>query len=416
MISQEGHHILTLKDINLKSKSVFLRLDLNVPLDGEIILDEMRIQSSLSTIKYIMDQGGKVVIGSHLGRPTQDRKQSLLPVADRLGELLGVEVIFMDSPLTEAPKVLVNTLTEGQIIVLENLRFHDGEMQNTDELAKTLRKYTSVYVNDAFGVCHREHASVHKVPQFYQEKALGFLIEKELEALNFVLNSPKSPFVMILGGAKVDDKMGLIQSLINRVDTLIIVGAMAYPFLKAKGFSVGDSLCSDQQVFFAKKLIHIFERTNLDVIFPVDHKVVEDVCHPEHLLEVSKIEKRFKGVDIGAKTVQLCEEVISNAGTIFWNGPAGLFEQEEYAQGSFSLARAVSESQAQAIVGGGDTASMVNKSGFSEGLFHVSTGGGASLAYLEGKMLPGLQALELTKVELQKQKTVFVSTGDDEDE
>ncbi len=383
---------------DLAGKKVLARFDFNVPLDKDDpskISDTSRVDLALPTIKYFIEQGAsKITLMSHLGRPKgkADSKYSLEPVANYLAQKLEREVILSESPVDSGIKELL-TLNETKIVLLENLRFSPGEESNDEEFASKLAQYGDIYVNDAFGAAHRKHASVHAINKFFVGKAYGgFLIKKELEALDKVLNSPAKPFVAVIGGAKVSDKIKTIEKLLISVNHLIIGGAMAYPFLKAQGIEVGTSLCSDEDVAFAKKILKADKGNK--VLLPEDHVISKEFGgRPEECRE-KKIPAGHMGLDIGPSTINKYQGVISSAKTVLWNGPMGLFENEDYAKGTMEMARAMADSEAFTLVGGGDSVSAVKKSGFSEKFSHISTGGGASLEYIEKGELPGIQALK----------------------
>lgn len=379
---------------NFDGKRVLARFDFNVPLkDGEI-LDSSRIDLAIPTIKYILENGAKkLTLMSHLGRPKSkdDTQFSLEPVAKYLAEKLDVNLVLAPGAVDAGVKELL-TLNETKIVLLENLRFHPEEKENQNEFASKLSQYGDIYVNDAFGVVHRKHASVHEINKFFPTtNYAGFLIEKELQALDKVLTSPTKPFVAIVGGAKVSDKISTIEKLMVNVDKLIIGGAMAYPFLKAKSRSVGKSLCSDEDVALAQKILKT-DRSN-KIILPVDHIVASDMKSKAEDNLSPDIPDDKMGLDIGPNSIHQFVNIINESETILWNGPMGLFEKEEFSNGTFEIAKALAESNAFTLVGGGDSVSAINKSGYAEKISHVSTGGGASLEYIEKGELPGIQAL-----------------------
>lgn len=393
--------IKTIRDFELKDKIVFLRLDLNVPLEGGKITDETRITASLPTIKYALEKGAKLVMASHLGRPKAagDKKYSMEPVADRLSELLGKEVILVEEPKSDAVKALVKGAAKNQIVLLENLRYEPGETENTEDFAQAMASYTEIYINDAFGASHRAHASIDALPRLVKNKGIGFLIEKEIQMLNQLLENPKRPYLAILGGAKVSDKIDVIMKLMDVVDGFIIGGAMAYTFEKAKGMAVGRSLVEADKISFAKDMMRRIEARDKTLLLPVDHVVTTDIASKK-TTETSgpAIEENFLGVDIGPKTISQYTAAIREAKTIFWNGPMGIFETPEYAKGTFAIAKALAENTGLKIVGGGDSAAAAEASGFADKMTHISTGGGASLEYLQGVRLPGLEALKPPKI------------------
>ena len=389
--------IKTIRDLELADKVLFLRLDLNVPLKDGKITDETRIIASLPTIKYAVEKGAKVVMASHLGRPksANDKQFSLEPVAVRLSELLEMEVILAEDPDTEAMRPLLMALKKNQLVLLENVRFEKGETENSDEFANKLSQYTDVYVNDAFGASHRAHATIDALPRLIKNKGIGFLIEKEIQMLDRLLDNPARPYVAILGGSKVSDKIGVIENLIDRVDAILIGGAMAYTFLKAMGIPVGQSLVEVEKVNYARELIARIEARDKSLMLPTDHLVTDDFKSTKTATTSGQaIAEGMMGIDIGPQTVKAFTASIREAKTIFWNGPMGVFENPAFATGTFAVAKAMAEnSQAFRIVGGGDSAAAAEESGYASQMTHISTGGGASLEYLQGDKLPGLEVL-----------------------
>tara|TARA_Y100000780_G_scaffold232594_1_gene268339 strand:- start:9544 stop:10731 length:1188 start_codon:yes stop_codon:yes gene_type:complete len=382
----------------IKGKRVLARFDFNVPLDKNDrtkISDTSRVDLAIPTIQYLIENGAsKITLMSHLGRPKgkKDEKYSLEPVATYLAEKLGKDVVLADSPVDAGVKELL-TLNETKIVLLENLRFDPGEESDDEEFASKLSQYGDIYVNDAFGAAHRKHASVHAINKFYKNNAYGgFLIKKELEALNKVLETPAKPFVAIIGGAKVSDKIKTIEKLLVSVNNLIIGGAMAYPFLKAKGHDVGKSLCSDEDVKLASSILRADKGNK--VVLPEDHIAAQDIDGECKTVNARGIEEGWMGLDIGPSTINRYENVLKDAKTVLWNGPMGLFENPKYAKGTMALAKALADSQAFTLVGGGDSVSAVQKSGHADKFSHISTGGGASLEYIEKGQLPGIQALK----------------------
>jgi len=383
---------------DLKGKRVLARFDFNCPLDkndSKVITDTSRIDLALPTIQYILESGAsKLTLMSHLGRPKGkvNADLSLEPIATYLAEKLNVEVILAPSAVDGGVKELL-TLGETKIVLLENLRFHEEETKNDEEFAFKLSQYGDVYVNDAFGAAHREHASVHIINKYYPTTAYGgFLVKKELEALNVILNKPAKPFVAIVGGAKVSDKIETIEKLLVSASSIIIGGAMAYPFLKAKGQEVGTSLCSDEDVNLAKRIIKADRAFKIKL--PCDHIVSAEFGGAPEGNNAVNIPEGKMGLDIGPSSINLFEGILKEAKTILWNGPMGLFENAHYAKGTMSLAKIIADSDAFSLVGGGDSVAAVNKSGFAEKFSHISTGGGASLEYIEKGALPGVQALK----------------------
>lgn len=382
----------------LKGKRVLARFDFNVPLDKEDpskITDTSRVDLALPTINYLIEQGAsKITLMSHLGRPKgkKDPKFSLEPVATYLAEKLDKDVVLAESPVEAGVKELL-TLNETKIVLLENLRFHPGEESDDEDFAFKLAQYGDVYINDAFGAAHRKHASVHAINKFFKGRAYGgFLIKKELEALDKVLHSPEKPFVAVIGGAKVSDKIKTIEKLLVSVNNLMIGGAMAYPFLKAQGVEVGDSLCSEEDVSLASRILKADKGKK--VLLPEDHVVSKEFGGEPAECHGKKIDKGYMGLDIGPATINKYAGVIAGAKTVLWNGPMGLFENPGYAKGTMEIAKAMADADAFTLVGGGDSVSAVKKSGYAEKFSHISTGGGASLEYIEKGELPGIQALK----------------------
>ncbi len=400
-MSQGLKGIKTIRDFELSGKTVFLRLDLNVPLDGTRITDETRITASLPTINYCLEKGAKLIIASHLGRPKSaaDKKYSLEPVAKRLTELVQKEVVLMEEPSSEGVKHILYGNMKNEIIMLENLRFDDGEVENKTELANQWASYTDIYINDAFGACHRAHASIHAFPEMMPKKGIGFLIEKEIKMLDSLTDNPKKPYIAILGGAKISDKIEVIEKLIDIVDGFVIGGAMAYTFLKAKNIPVGKSLVETDKIKYAKEMMDRVEARDKTMLLPVDHIVSTEFGNTVNrkLVTTAAIEESYMGLDIGPQTVKNFSALLSGANTIFWNGPMGVFENEAFSEGTFAIAKAVAESKGVKIVGGGDSAAAAEASGFAGQMTHISTGGGASLEYLQGKKLPGLEVLRPRK-------------------
>lgn len=393
--------IKTVRDFELAGKTVFLRLDLNVPLEGAKITDETRITASLPTINYCLEKGAKLIIASHLGRPKSaaDKKYSLEPVAKRLTELLNKEVVLMEEPSSEGVKHILYGNMKNEIIMLENLRFDEGEVENKTELANQWASYTDIYINDAFGACHRAHASIHAFPEMMQKKGIGFLIEKEIKMLDSLTDSPKKPYIAVLGGAKISDKIDVIEKLIDIVDGFVIGGAMAYTFLKAKNIPVGKSLVETDKLKYAKEMMERVEARNKTMLLPVDHIVSTEFGNTENkkLVTTAAIEENYMGLDIGPQTIKNFSALLSGAATIFWNGPMGVFENKAFCEGTFAVAKAIADSKGIKIVGGGDSAAAAEASGYADKMTHISTGGGASLEYLQGEKLPGLEILRPRK-------------------
>ncbi len=401
--------IKSIEDFELKDQRVFIRLDLNVPMSGEPgalkITDDTRIRAAIPTIKYAIEKGAKIVLASHLGRPETDEdrpKFTLEPVALRLGELLACEVILIEEPTSDAPKALLASLKPKQILLLENVRFDKGETKNAAELANVIASYTDIYINDAFGASHRAHSTIDALPRLITKRGCGFLIKKEIEALSGLLAGPAKPFVAIMGGSKVSDKIKVIEKMIESIDTFLIGGAMAYTFIAAKGLGVGKSRIEKDKVSFAKELIERIEARGKKVLLPIDHIVADDFLAPTKVETIAgeSVPDGRLGLDIGPKTRAMYREEILRAKTVFWNGPMGVFEKPEFAKGSFAVAEALAalaEKGGISIVGGGDSAAAAEASGFADKMTHISTGGGASLEYLEGARLPGLEALRTVR-------------------
>ncbi|MDQ5983485.1 MAG: Phosphoglycerate kinase [Eubacteriales bacterium SKADARSKE-1] len=388
----------TVSDINVSEKTVFIRCDFNVPFDefGNIA-DTKRIDESLTTIKYLLKQNAKVILCSHLGRPKGEfnKKYSLQPVAKYLSKVLGQEVKMANDVIGVSAKSLAASLKNGEILLLENVRFSPEEEKNSPEFAKELASLAEIYVNDAFGTAHRKHASTVGIAS-YLPAVSGFLIDKELKVMGKALTDPKRPFVAILGGAKVSDKIGVINNLLQKVDTLIIGGGMAYTFMNALGYSIGESICEVDKITLARDIMVKAKEQDVKFLVPVDNKVgIEYKSDTEYkVVESDSIPEGWMGLDIGPKTEKLFAQALEGAGTIVWNGPMGVSEWENFASGTLAVAKAVAESGAISIVGGGDSAAAVEKLGYSDKMTHISTGGGASLMFLEGKELPGIAVLE----------------------
>lgn len=389
----------TIKDMDVSGKRVLVRVDYNVPMDEELnITDDIRITASLPTIKYLLDNDSSIILMSHLGRPKGEpnKKYSLAPVAKRLAELIEREVIFADDDMVVSEKVkeMADSLKPGQVMMLQNTRYRKEEEKNGEEFAESLASLADLYVNDAFGTSHRAHASNVGVSK-HLPSALGFLVEKEVGIMGNALDDPKRPFVAILGGAKVSDKIGVIENLITKVNAIIIGGGMAFTFLKAKGLEIGKSLLEEDKLELAKELMDKARKHGVALILPIDVVVSKEFNNEaEHFtVPVENIPEDMMGLDIGADSIALFESVIGEAKTIIWNGPMGVFEMENFNKGTYAVAEAMVKSGAITIVGGGDSAAAVEKAGLAEKMTHVSTGGGASLELLEGKVLPGIDAI-----------------------
>lgn len=388
----------TVRDIDLKGKKVFVRCDFNVPMDeNQNITDNRRIVAALPTIKYLIEQNCKVILASHLGRPKGEVKPkfSLAPVAEELSKQLGQEVLMAKDVIGESAKSLAENLKEGQVMLLENVRFHREETDNDPEFAKELASMAEVFVNDAFGTAHRAHASTEGISH-YLPSVSGFLIEKELKFLGDALNNPERPFVAILGGAKVSDKIGVIDSLLEKVNTLMIGGGMAYTFFKAQGYNVGNSLCEPDKCELALNLMEKAKSKAVKLMLPVDTKVGKEFKPDTESKTVAwtEIPEGWEGFDIGEKTIEMFKNELKTAKTVVWNGPLGLFEFDQFAIGTNAIAHELAEINATTIIGGGDSAAAVEKAGLADKMTHISTGGGASLEFLEGKKLPGIECLQ----------------------
>ncbi len=387
----------TVRDVDVKGKKVLVRVDFNVPMDENLeITDENRILGALPTIRYLMDQGAKTILCSHLGRPKGEvnPKFSLAPVAKRLSELLGQPVKMARDVIGPDADSVVASLKPGEVALLENLRFHKEEEKNDEAFAKKLASYAEVYVNDAFGTAHRAHASTEGVARFLPAVS-GFLLEKELVFLGKALENPDRPFVAILGGAKIADKLGVINNLLEKVDTLIVSGGMTYTFTVAKGGKIGNSMLEEDKIEYAREMIEKAKDKGVKLLLPVDTVVADRFANDANIKVVptNDIPDGWQGLDIGPKTCALFAEAIKGAKTVIWNGPMGVFEMPNFAEGTRAVAQAMADSGATTIVGGGDSAAAVIQMGFGDKITHISTGGGASLEFLEGLVLPGVAAL-----------------------
>lgn len=389
----------SVRDIEVKGKKVIVRCDFNVPMKNKEITDDRRIKGALETINYLSENGAKVILMSHLGRPDKkyDPEFSLAPVAKRLSELTGKEVKLAEDEnvVGENAKELTTNMNEGDIVLLENVRFVKGETKNDLEFAKQLASLADIFVNDAFGTAHRAHSSTAGIAQFLPS-AMGFLIEKEVSIMGSALESPARPFVAILGGAKVSDKISVIEHMMEKVDTLIIGGAMAYTFKKAQNIGVGTSKVEDDKLELAKELLEKAEEKGIKLLLPIDNMVAKEFNETSEsfVTDNSEIPEGFMGLDIGPKTIKLFEDEIKDAKTIIWNGPMGVFEMPKFAVGTKALAEIIANTDAVSIIGGGDSAAAVEQLGYADKMTHISTGGGASLEFLEGKILPGIDVLE----------------------
>lgn len=391
----------SIRDLDLTNKKVLVRLDLNVPVKNGVIQDDTRIREALPTIRFLLEHTNKIVLCSHLGRPdgAPDPLYSLEPIGAHIAELLGIEVIFVTDYHEEPVDQMLNTIGKNQIVLLENLRFHKGETANDVEFSRVLAKGIDFYVNDAFGTAHRAHASTVGVPELLnpEKRAAGFLIEKEIDALGSALHDPAGPFTVVMGGSKVSDKIGVILSLLNRCHHLVIGGAMAYSFLKYKGKNVGSSRVEADRMDLIESIFRNADARNVKIHLPKDHgcapKFVEGVARTE--VDTVDIPEGLMGLDIGDKTISSYCETIRSSRTVLWNGPMGVFEWPAFAKGSLAIAHAMAECSGKTIIGGGDSVAAVNMAGVAGAMTHVSTGGGASLEFLEGKTLPGIKVLQV---------------------
>lgn len=383
----------TIEDIDVNGKKVLVRCDFNVPLKDGVITDENRLAGALPTIKYLVEHNAKVILCSHLGK---DASKSLAPVAVRLTEMLGKEVVFArdEEVVGENAKKAVADMKDGDIVLLENTRCRKEETKNLPEFSKELASLADVFVNDAFGTAHRAHCSTVGVTEYLDTAVCGYLIQKELKFLGNAVESPVRPFVAILGGAKVSDKIAVINNLLDKVNTIIIGGGMAYTFLKAQGYEIGTSLVEEDRLDYAKEMVAKAEEKGVKFLLPVDHRVAAEFKDVEAVVtEDQNIPAGSMGLDIGPKTEAIYADAIKDAKTVIWNGPMGVFEFENYNKGTIAVAKAMADADATTIIGGGDSAAAVNILGFGDKMTHISTGGGASLEFLEGKVLPGIEAL-----------------------
>lgn len=389
----------TVDDLQVKGRNVLVRCDFNVPLQDGVITDDNRIVAALPTINKLISEGAKVILCSHLGKPKEPNPDfSLAPVAKRLSEKLGKEVIFApdDEVVGENAKKAVAAMKDGDVVLLQNTRFRKEETKNIESFSKDLASLAEVYVNDAFGSSHRAHCSTVGVTQFVKESAVGYLMQKEIEYLGNAVNNPVRPFVAILGGAKVSDKINVINNLLDKVDTLIIGGGMAYTFFKAQGYEIGKSLLEADKMDYALEMIQKAKDKGVKLYLPVDTVVAKEFGNdvPHHIVPANEIPADEEGFDIGTETRKLFADALKDAKTVVWNGPMGVFELPVYAEGTKAVAQALSEIDATTIIGGGDSAAAVNRMGYGDKMSHISTGGGASLEFLEGKELPGVAAVQ----------------------
>ncbi|MEW9094372.1 MAG: phosphoglycerate kinase [Clostridiaceae bacterium] len=389
----------TIEDIELKGKKALVRCDFNVPLKDGKITDENRLIGALPTIKYLMEKGAKVILCSHMGKPKGEVKPelSLSPVAKRLSELLGKEVVFAadDNVVGENAKAAVGKMEEGDVVLLENTRFRKEETKNEENFSKELASLADIFVNDAFGTAHRAHCSTVGVTTFLPVSVCGYLIQKELKFLGEAVENPQRPFVAILGGAKVSDKINVINNLLEKVDALIIGGGMSYTFSKSQGFNIGNSLVEEDKIDYAKEMIEKAKAKGVKLLLPVDYVVADKFAADATpiITEDENVKEGYMGLDIGPKTAKIYADEVKKAKTVIWNGPMGVFEFDNFANGTIEVAKAMAESDATTVIGGGDSAAAVNQLGFGDKMTHISTGGGASLEFLEGIELPGIAAL-----------------------
>ncbi|TQQ85522.1 phosphoglycerate kinase [Peptacetobacter hominis] len=390
----------TIEDIQVAGKRVLVRCDFNVPLKDGVITDENRLNGALPTIKYLIDHNARVILCSHLGKPKGEAKPelSLAPVAKRLSEMLGQEVVFAadDCVVGENAKKAAAELKDGEVMLLENTRYRKEETKNEENFSKELASLAEIFVNDAFGTAHRAHCSTVGAGQFLEERVCGYLIQKELKFLGEAVETPDRPFVAILGGAKVSDKLGVINNLLDKVDTLIIGGGMGYTFLKAMGHEIGNSLLEEDKIEYTKEMMAKAEEKGVKLLLPIDITYAAQFGENETpiISEGRDIPSDHEGLDIGPKTAEMYADAVKSAKTVIWNGPMGVFEFKNFAKGTEAVAKAMAETDAVTIIGGGDSAAAVNQMGFGDKMTHVSTGGGASLEFLEGKELPGIACLD----------------------
>ncbi len=389
--------VKSIKDLDLKGKNLLIRVDFNVPIKNGVVGDDTRIRKAMPTIEYALQQGAKVALVSHLGRPKGEKnlEYSLKPVADYINEKGLFKVQFVSDCIGSEVENAINSVQGDTVLLLENVRFYKGEEKNEPDFTKELAKPFNAYVNDAFGTCHRKHASVYGVPEIISDKAAGFLVEKEVKYFSTVINNPERPLAAILGGAKVSDKIGVISSLLNIADVILIGGAMAYTFLKYNGNAVGTSLVEDDQMDTVAHILQKAKEKGVDIYLPYDHIISDKFGGVAKECGDVDIPDGYMGLDIGILSIVNYEKALSNCKTILWNGPMGVFEQEDYAKGTFSIAKKLASLDATVIVGGGDSVAAINKAGMADKISHISTGGGASLEYVEFGSLPGVDILSV---------------------
>lgn len=387
---------LTIEDLKVKGKRVFLRVDFNVPLDeNQQVTDMTRVNAALPTIQYLLEKGGRVVLVSHLGRPKGQvvEEMSLKPVAEALEEVLGQKVMFCPTMLGEVAKTAIDSLQDGECVLMENVRFYPEEEKNDPQFSKELASYVDMYVNDAFGTAHRAHASTEGVARNFKDAACGYLMQRELKYLGSAVESPERPFLAILGGAKVKDKIPVISRLLEKADEIIIGGGMAYTFLKVMGHTIGSSMLDESSISIVNDILSKAKASGKKIHLPLDHIVADEFKADANTQEVAEIPDGWMALDVGSKTKDLFVDAVNRAKTIIWNGPMGVFEMEAFQKGTFAVAEAMAASSGVTVVGGGDSVAATNKSKNADKMTHVSTGGGASLEFLEGRDLPGVEAL-----------------------
>ena len=386
----------TIRDIDVKGKKVFVRCDFNVPIKDGVVADDTRIKAVVPTIKYLIDNGAKVILCSHLGRPKGEVREefSLKPVVPVLSAELNKNVAFSNQIIGEQVKEIISEMNDGDVLLLENVRFDPREEKNDEGFSKELSELADVFVNDAFGTAHRAHSSTEGISH-YLPSVSGFLIQKEIEFMDGALENPKRPFIAILGGAKVSDKIGVIENLINKVDKILIGGGMAFTFFKALGYQIGDSLCEEDKLEEAKLIMEKAKENNVEFVLPLDIHIAKDFSNEaeDKIVLSDEIPEGWQGLDIGPKTIKIFDEKLQGAGTVIWNGPLGVCEFEKYVTGTEEIAKSISKTDAISIVGGGDSVAAINKLKLNDKFSHISTGGGASLEFLEGKTLPGIDCL-----------------------